>query len=98
MLFIITDKNFSEAAKAVIKTTNGSRKAITVFCISRKLRRLHRIEQSKIFCTFLIENFLIMNYSKSFWAELDKYVDYRAKNLQKELRGYNMMEKGTILQ
>ena len=31
-----------------------------------------------------------MNHSKSFWAELDKYVSGKAKELQKELRGHKM--------
>jgi hypothetical protein len=32
----------------------------------------------------------IKNHSKKFWAELDKYVGGRAKELRKEMRGYRL--------
>ena len=34
------------------------------------------------------------NHSKKFWAELDKYVDGRSKELRKELKGCRMRMRG----
>ena len=34
------------------------------------------------------------NHSKKFWAELDKYVGGRAKEMRRELKGYRIRVKG----